>query len=95
MTSHLFMPQEIRDPRDPRRRTPTGDLRMPKFVKFDPRDPGEDLDEIFWEGSRQCLTIRFLRMLTADVVFYVKILGTSSHIDVRRRRSSPSGACTQ
>lgn len=36
---------------DPRRRTPTGELKMPKFVHFHILDGADDLDEIFWEGE--------------------------------------------
>ena len=39
------------DPTDPRRRTPSGELRMPKFVKFAPEDSGDLVDEIIWEGT--------------------------------------------
>ena len=35
---------------DPRRTTPRGELRMPKFVKFHPEDTASLLNEVFWEG---------------------------------------------
>ncbi|KAI0686560.1 MM3350-like domain-containing protein [Earliella scabrosa] len=34
---------------DPRRRTPQGELKAPKFVRFHPLDNGDGCDEIFWE----------------------------------------------
>ncbi|GJE93646.1 zf-MYND domain-containing protein [Phanerochaete sordida] len=34
---------------DPRRTTPKGELKMPKFVKFHPEDPATLLNEVFWE----------------------------------------------
>ena len=37
-------------PADPRRKTPAGHLRAPKFVNFHLLDPASDCDEIFWEG---------------------------------------------
>ena len=37
-------------PADPRRKTPAGHLRAPKFVNFHVLDPASDCDEIFWEG---------------------------------------------
>lgn len=36
---------------DPRRLTPSGELKKPKFVKFLFEDSGAYLDEIFWEGE--------------------------------------------
>lgn len=42
----------MRDPRDPRRFTPSGELRQPKYVRFHPLDDGLLCDEIFWEGMR-------------------------------------------
>ena len=36
---------------DPRRVTPSGELKMPKFVQFDFEDTGAGLNEIFWEGE--------------------------------------------
>ncbi len=33
------------------RKTPSGELREPKFVTFHPQDTGAGLDVIFWEGK--------------------------------------------
>lgn len=43
---------------DPRRMTPKGELKMPKFVQFHILDDGEDLDEIFWEGKFLLLELK-------------------------------------
>ncbi|KAI0752967.1 hypothetical protein C8Q80DRAFT_487574 [Daedaleopsis nitida] len=37
------------NPRDPRRPTPQGEFKMPKFIKFHLLDGGQNLDDIFWE----------------------------------------------
>ncbi|OJT08540.1 hypothetical protein TRAPUB_546 [Trametes pubescens] len=37
---------------DPRRTTPKGEFKMPKFVHFHILDGADDLDEIFWEDPR-------------------------------------------
>lgn len=42
---------------DPRRRTPWGEFKAPKFVKFHPRDDGAGCDEIFWQGTTTPLLI--------------------------------------
>ncbi|RPD52779.1 hypothetical protein L226DRAFT_204988 [Lentinus tigrinus ALCF2SS1-7] len=46
------------NPVDPRRKTPQGELKSPKFVKFHMLDSGEGCDEIFWEDPRDFIPRR-------------------------------------
>jgi hypothetical protein len=59
------------DPRDPRRQTLQGELKAPKFVKFNMLDHGRDCDEIFWEGVHS-VSVSSLQHLTfiRSIEFY-------------------------
>lgn len=53
----------IRAPDSPFRFTSKGEYKKPAFVKFDRKDDGAYLDEIFWEGDCPVFTLSVLSIL--------------------------------
>lgn len=68
---------------DPRRETPQGVLKAPKFVKFHMLDSGEGCDEIFWEGGT-CVawsTDSFTDLYCVDPLTFTPRRGRNGWID--------------
>ncbi|KIP03276.1 hypothetical protein PHLGIDRAFT_121719 [Phlebiopsis gigantea 11061_1 CR5-6] len=53
---------------DPRRVTPRGELKMPKFVRFKYEDTGAGLNEVFWEAYREGLGSLNLAVFSDKVI---------------------------
>ncbi|EKM56804.1 uncharacterized protein PHACADRAFT_183391 [Phanerochaete carnosa HHB-10118-sp] len=72
---------------DPRRTTPRGELKMPRFVKFHPEDTASLLSEIFWGDPHDYKPYKC--PLTGRIIYWGTVpMDSEGHADIDPMRFS-------